>query len=1006
MANGPLGGFMPTPPSPGQPPQVKLETSAESRGAFNKFLGTLPRNGAIAPIQTGVVPSSTAPVSPVTSNVNIFQPQMSQMAPMAPMPMMPPAQPIKMMQEGGVADFGDFFDEVTSYADDDRSDFSDSGNNFDEGFTEEEDPDRAGDYQTDDSGIFTGTGGDDSPPPVVDTRPRTNITNVGPTSNLRFDPQFTADLLGRRFGDSNISGFMAPADFAQTRQGGATDQTSTVGLPSLGLGQNLLTQKPTVSRQDVLTAANRLSDVAPAASVPLAPTSPFFDRDLLDDPLGLGIRTGFGPTVDAIEEGRARARAFPSAGTPVASLRGGIDRLISPPNVQTGPPSITTIEDDLIQGRGLGENINNPGNIRTGGGFDGEIGKTRDGFAIFDSMKSGVDAINKLSTTYGKERNINTVREFANRYSPVGENTAKEVAGKINLLSNALGVGPDEKVNFADPKIQAKLTPAIITSEIGPKRAQNVANVLRGFDPKPLDDANVATEPFTSFDVTPSVDTNLQALERSANNLPANISLNNLIAATTPGTPQYEATRGDDLSSIEAGGSPFAPNTLFNFDRRPDDFEEPVGTPGALRLGDQLFAPGTGEFRFSPAAVTLSDQRDLNEMRQIDDDEFNPKVIEAYERGSTLGKALANDFLNANRMPGIGVSNFLNKTPTLSSNLTTAGSQFGRGSQVSSPPNIRPNLQEQVARGIRDSADRDAAALSLGIAPFTRQDTGVSDRVRGTGDAVENLLQAGRREELLNRGQLAERDKVVQEMEAIDREPDPIDTTNITETALGGRGTAPTTDLTRGPQVSIVGDDPIAPLETRDIVGDVTQERVADILNRPDRFKDTFKIGDAEFPNLIATLANKAGSFFDRRLFDGIVKKGLDAVVDPDTGRIIGAKDEFGNLIEGRDLEQFRDEGGDSDPIGTFLKKATEDKEEKDTTPNVFGGGTPRKTLENVPTVVSSPFQARDINFRPVGFDAGNLNKLIERITGVPSPRRMQEGGTVAAVDRFLSKVA
>ena len=89
------------------------------------------------------------------------------------------------------------------------------------------------------------------------------------------------------------------------------------------------------------------------------------------------------------------------------------------------------------------------------------------------------------------------------------------------------------------------------------------------------------------------------------------------------------------------------------------------------------------------------------------------------------------------------------------------------------------------------------------------------------------------------------------------------------------------------------------------------------------------------------------------------------------------------------------------------MKKATEDKEEeKDTTPNVFGGGTPRKTLENVPTVVSSPFQARNINFRPVGFDAGNLNKLIERITGVPSPRRMQDGGTVAAVDRFLSKVA
>ena len=101
MANGPLGGFMPTPPSPGQPPQVKLETSAESRGAFNKFLGTLPRNGAVAPIQTGVVPSSTAPVSPIAGNVNIFQPQMSQMT---AMPMMPPVQPVQMMQFGGEAE--------------------------------------------------------------------------------------------------------------------------------------------------------------------------------------------------------------------------------------------------------------------------------------------------------------------------------------------------------------------------------------------------------------------------------------------------------------------------------------------------------------------------------------------------------------------------------------------------------------------------------------------------------------------------------------------------------------------------------------------------------------------------------------------------------------------------------------------------------------------------------------------------------------------------------------
>ena len=34
MANGPMGGFMPTPAAPAQPPSVKLDTTAVSRGNF------------------------------------------------------------------------------------------------------------------------------------------------------------------------------------------------------------------------------------------------------------------------------------------------------------------------------------------------------------------------------------------------------------------------------------------------------------------------------------------------------------------------------------------------------------------------------------------------------------------------------------------------------------------------------------------------------------------------------------------------------------------------------------------------------------------------------------------------------------------------------------------------------------------------------------------------------------------------------------------------------------
>ena len=93
-------------------------------------------------------------------------------------------------------------------------------------------------------------------------------------------------------------------------------------------------------------------------------------------------------------------------------------------------------------------------------------------------------------------------------------------------------------------------------------------------------------------------------------------------------------------------------------------------------------------------------------------------------------------------------------------------------------------------------------------------------------------------------------------------------------------------------------------------------------------------------------------------MFDGIVSKGLDAVVDPDTGRIIGAKDEFGNLIEGRDLEQFQAGDDNEDPVTKFLKKTTEEKEEKEDEkpPNVTGGTTPTEPTTRPPTVVPSKF--------------------------------------------------
>ena len=101
---------------------------------------------------------------------------------MAPMPMMPPAQACVHGASGGAAmSGGGFFPdaEIGSQTDSFDSGQQDSSDNFDDS-----PPDSDMDYtdvfftpdelqQATDIGIQTG--GDDSPPPVIDIRPRNNI---------------------------------------------------------------------------------------------------------------------------------------------------------------------------------------------------------------------------------------------------------------------------------------------------------------------------------------------------------------------------------------------------------------------------------------------------------------------------------------------------------------------------------------------------------------------------------------------------------------------------------------------------------------------------------------------------------------------------------------------------------------------------------------------------------------------------------------------------------------
>ena len=137
-------------------------------------------------------------------------------------------------------------------------------------------------------------------------------------------------------------------------------------------------------------------------------------------------------------------------------------------------------------------------------------------------------------------------------------------------------------------------------------------------------------------------------------------------------------------------------------------------------------------------------------------------------------------------------------------------------------------------------------------------------------------------------------------------------------------------------------------------------------------------------------------------------------IVRNDSGLVIGIKDNFGNLVEGIDPNQQLggDDGGDPTPIIRPLTPKPEVDPKPDLPPNVIGG-TALAEIPQLPTVVESPFTASTVGSTPITFDVGDLNRLIEQLTGVParpvvSAKKggiigMANGGLIKAVDDFLA---
>ena len=88
---------------------------------------------------------------------------------------------------------------------------------------------------------------------------------------------------------------------------------------------------------------------------------------------------------------------------------------------------------------------NNPGNIKHGDTWKGEIKSTDRTFEQFKDAEHGIRAIGVLLRTYNTKYNLDTVDGIISRWAPKSENQTQNY---INFVSKQLGVTPRTKLNL------------------------------------------------------------------------------------------------------------------------------------------------------------------------------------------------------------------------------------------------------------------------------------------------------------------------------------------------------------------------------------------------------------------------------------------------------------------------------------------------------------------------------------------------------------------------------
>jgi hypothetical protein len=907
MANGPLGGFMPTPPAQGQPPQVSLNTSAESRGRFNNFLGTLPKNGALAPIQTGIDFSSSMPVSPIAGNINIFQPQMSQMAPMS---MMPSAQPVQAMQQGGAAaprqteimgqphmlayitpqeggilkalggsgtpgpmgipqfGFGDG-DVGTEEgdSDDEASGTSGSGTGPSESNgNDNEGPSPEDGVEPDESivGDDPVAGIDFSPGPgigggsfdVVDTptvseeeqsinqglgrgfmqgKGFTNISNVGPTSNLAYSPQFTADLaMSRGLDPSTV---MSPDAFGMTTQGQAAAQAQMDDAMAIDQAIN---QAP----------ASTVAAVAPSTYSPAA----FGLGNIVDDPFGLGVVTGFGPMTDAMVSGMYGATANPQAGTQVAGP--DLSAVLS-----GKPDNLTSISKGI--------DVTNPAEMK---GLEDAI---RDSVQVSLTM----DDVN-INTPAGQQmENVETAAMMSDVLS--GRADAPYGIGQPVDVTTGLDVASLAPASTVDP-FSTDRSPGMMNAVFGPE----IASALGGLTVNEAMGLSGITDP--SQTGTIDVDPNL--------------------------SKSIESQIADQVTDTLGLNQNVAPAATTTSNVNPADFT------GLMSSRD-----------VAPASTTAP---------------TTDSIVEAAIKDAVPSRSLS-DILGA-----------MNQKTDLQSQVAQSLAKSG------------------VISGGRTSFDPDVETMQ--VSPDVATNQQISDMAQTIGPEVPSGftdLGFGFKENL-----------------------DDALTSNVPSVSTDTRDDEPVSDSTG---ISTVNTSPAPPGFEEQVGKPYSGTPIGQIesfYNAPTTM-DMLGVPPGMINSALSVVENLARDQIATDLISGL----YDPIVDRD-GNITGSRNrQSGEVQSGMDMNAPDvDESSEPNQRIVIPKKPEEEKD-----PSILSllGGTTESGSRR-PTVVASPFTTSVGDFNPVGFDSGDLNKLIERITGVKSPRATQDRGVVNSIDNFLSKVA